>query len=444
MASRNRGRLQCRTMPANSEAAPSTKVDVRNVRQRRFASLGIMGASLALALLSVVAFPAVGFAAGIGWGVLASIAAMMTGIYSLATADNGPGERRCVAGAVAIEDGRLHVTKRSSTSIHALSDLVDGWSERSEQGPVAVMKFANGDEVSVACDTEQRAAELLLAAGAQERAHAVRMCTYREDASGRKIAGFFLAFFSVFVAPSFLAVPAILLLAATSSHATVGQAMMVCLGFAPLGLLLAWLAGKVWPTWIHVGSDGILIRGGVRNRFLPFRKLKTVVEATALGLLGPRSCLRFELTDGKSVSIPVLGNERARVTIERIEEARREMSKRGRARVLADIGRQGRSLSEWRKALGEILKPAGYRAASHDLQEVIDIAEDPGALPEQRVAAALVAKQNADPSVHKRLRVAAETCVEPKLRVALEKAACGEVDDEVLEEVSAASRTASE
>jgi hypothetical protein len=79
--------------------------------------------------------------------------------------------------------------------------------------------------------------------------------------------------------------------------------------------------------------------------------------------------------------------------------------------------------------------PGERRPAGHGIEEIMRIVEDATAPLEQRVAAALAARPNGGEAVQKRIRVAAEACVEPRLRVALEKASAGELEDEELEEI---------
>jgi hypothetical protein len=422
-------------MPGAGALEGPCRVEVQNVRRdRSIARARILGS-----LIALVAVPW-----GLGWlgssslavvGALAAVAVYFWSAMSLAGTDRGPGERRLVDGSATIEGDRIVVTAGKTVTALPLSLLDGGWTERSAGWYTAVLSFSDGKVVAVERPSEQEAVALLSAAGAGAQARAVRMRGYREDTGGRKIAGFFLAFFALLLLPILLTVLTVLVVAIGSwSAQPLGTMAGVLLGSAPLFGICAWLWSKVTPAWIHIGADGVVLRGAFRRRFFPHSAIMRAVP-TKGGVADAYHFVRLELRDGRYFTFPAASADEAMALIDRILAARKVTAGQDRARLLEDLARNGRSVSEWKKAQETLVAKTGYRSAGHDIEEVMRIVEDAAAPLEQRVAAALAARPHGGEAVQKRIRVAAGACVEPRLRVALEKASAGEIEDEELEEI---------
>jgi hypothetical protein len=99
----------------------------------------------------------------------------------------------------------------------------------------------------------------------------------------------------------------------------------------------------------------------------------------------------------------------------------------------AALHRAGRPLREWQGALTS----AGYRDDHVSVEEAERVLGSARASADERVGAALVLvhAKRVEP-----VRVAAAECVEPRMRVALERAANDTLDDEVLERLAARRR----
>ncbi len=90
-------------------------------------------------------------------------------------------------------------------------------------------------------------------------------------------------------------------------------------------------------------------------------------------------------------------------------------------------------IEEWRAALDEVaLGERGFRGAAVPDDELYEILQDPAAPLGRRVGAALVLRRR-DGDARARIRVAAETSVEPRIRVALEAAADDDIDEQAIE-----------
>lgn len=173
------------------------------------------------------------------------------------------------------------------------------------------------------------------------------------------------------------------------------------------------------------------------------RRGRALVRFTDLaGVRSEGTELVLELRDGREQRLladPSDPDERAAIEA-RIREAMAvARAKTGDHSVAAALlDRAGRSLSDWRAAAARVLTAAtGFRDAMVGPDDLGAVLDDATATAEQRVAAAIALAQH--PDHRPRVRVAAETIASPKLRVALERAADGELDDGALESALAES-----
>ena len=135
--------------------------------------------------------------------------------------------------------------------------------------------------------------------------------------------------------------------------------------------------------------------------------------------------LVLKLRDGSEY--PLRGADEA--IAERIREAM--SSQEERRAVGLRIGRLDRRedhLEEWKKRLTELARPTGdYRDGGPGKTGLLEVVEDPGATPEQRVAAAYALSRIEETPRH-RIQVAAQASADDDLRKALEEAAEGELE----------------
>lgn len=392
---------------------------------------GVFGVPLALTALSMP-------------GLSALSVVPMLGLYfysaqALAGTASGPGERSPEEGVIERDAGDLVVTRKGKTVRLPLSALANGWTERTVRAHAAVLAFADGHEVIVEADTEEQAVELLRSLGAGVHARAVRMRGYREDTGGRKLAGCLLALFLPITVIGGVSVTAAFVgWFLQGAPALAGVALSTFLGFVPFLAVTYWLYRKVRATWIRIGADGIAVPGLLGERFVPHSEISNAWH-TRGGIGNAYHFVTIGLRNGKTIALPAATIDAAGTITSRILNAKADLSTQERARLLGDLSRNHRPVSEWRGALASVLAKGGYRSTGRNLEEVLRIVEDPAAPAEQRVAAALAARPHGDESVGQRIRVAAEACVEPKIRFALEKASSGEIEDAELEAIAAAS-----
>lgn len=173
---------------------------------------------------------------------------------------------------------------------------------------------------------------------------------------------------------------------------------------------------------LDVGADGLLVRRFGQRRFVSYEAL-TAAEADG-------AVLSLVLTSGERIALRL--GVTAPAVAARIEEARAAFAD---DRVHADalIGPAGRSLARWLKDLRTATKTRAYRDPHTDPETLWRVLGSASSSPATRAGAALALSAGMDDPSRARLRVAAEACVEPKLRIALLRVAEGASDAELEE-----------
>jgi hypothetical protein len=205
------------------------------------------------------------------------------------------------------------------------------------------------------------------------------------------------------------------------------------LSFPVFGFL--WLNGPyLLGTSVQIGADGILTRWMGRERFHSFANIAWVGPYE-----GIQSCgVELTLRGGERVRIATnrkyRGGEQG-VFLQRIHESA-ETYWRGAAADTALLARNGRKSKDWVTALKAIGAGANadMRTPAITHERLWCIIEDSRAEPLARVGAAIALAPQVHPSERGRIRVAVESTVAPKLRVALEQASSIDASDEALVE----------
>ncbi|MFO0735904.1 MAG: hypothetical protein U0270_08490 [Labilithrix sp.] len=194
------------------------------------------------------------------------------------------------------------------------------------------------------------------------------------------------------------------------------------------------------PAKIHVGSDGLLYKMRVGARFFPWSTVQAVLPI--------EKGIQVLLKTGETHDIPTVARGKMYYEYERVAQAtliaratdalatfeRARESDRGDVPdVSARVARLGRSKEEWLSKLFD--REGSFREAPIRNEDLWKVVESPGADVTARAGAAAVLAREASDEDRVRLRVAAETCAEPRLRVVLDKAATGEDVMEALAEV---------
>jgi hypothetical protein len=187
-------------------------------------------------------------------------------------------------------------------------------------------------------------------------------------------------------------------------------------------LLVAILAIQVRSSGLlDVGADGLLLRRLAARRFISYSALDEVSAVD--GFLG------LALSSGERIRLHA--GARAAAVASRIEEARNAF-REGRDRVDPLIDPAGRTVDRWLSDLRSA-RPVAYRDAHLDADNLWRVLDSTGAPATRRAGAALALSPSLDDASRGRLRVAAEACAEPRLRVVLERVAGGASDAELEE-----------
>lgn len=203
-----------------------------------------------------------------------------------------------------------------------------------------------------------------------------------------------------------------------------------------MGLLMAFLATPVIAAVFGalaseinfaVGSDGVWVREFlIMRRFIPFREIVSVerVDREITIVLADGS--RVEANHGKA------REEDGANLVARVQ-AGIDAARAAPQHAADSVARNGRSIAEWiATASKRNERSANYRAQVVPPDELWRIVEDASANPTQRAGAALALRADLDDEGKARLRIAADTCAEQKLRVALTSMVTS-TDDELAE-----------
>jgi len=201
--------------------------------------------------------------------------------------------------------------------------------------------------------------------------------------------------------------------------------------------VVAMLALIAKRTDVSIGADGILIHWLWVRRFVRCEDILTVSEYEDAWGRNRNLGVSLQLKSGEEIRLPVgargIEEDRCAALVERIRETMLAQRSGQGAAATALLGRQGRAMSEWIRALRAmgVGADATLRIAPTDPQVLLRVVESPSSPAEERAAAAVAIAASGDEEARTRLRVAAEAVAEPKLRVALEAAA--EEDEAALE-----------
>jgi hypothetical protein len=196
--------------------------------------------------------------------------------------------------------------------------------------------------------------------------------------------------------------------------------------------ILPWLLAVI-PSTLSVGADGVLTRWLGFERFHPYDRME--------GLMPYNNGVGLVMKSGKTVHVATsparmrqspIGAMNRDAVVERIEEARRAFDAHRTSNAAALVARSGRTLDDWLAALRSLAGSADYREAAVPREALWRIAEDPAAEATARAGAAVALRGRMDDADRARLRVAAESSVSPRVRVAFEVAAKAEDERDIV------------
>jgi hypothetical protein len=198
----------------------------------------------------------------------------------------------------------------------------------------------------------------------------------------------------------------------------------------PLGFFATafYVWSRVAPARVVVGSEGLVLRRGVRTRTLSYDVILEVVAANER--------LDIVVESGDTVEIIVAATGKMEVLegiAARIREAMARRGGKGASRIGELLDPQGRTLADWRASLRDLGKAeAGYRRGAVTPEALLAVLEDPAVPPARRIGAAMALRIGEHAEARARIRVAAEACADDGLREALEEAAEDELSEDVV------------
>ena len=392
-------------------------------RQRRGGVALLLGA---LATLFVLPF----VAGSLAWvPILLGVVGTIISISYLAGLQRGPGERSFVPGHYRLtQDGLWAWENFKAEQVITPDNVETGWCEAVDQGTAVVLRMKNGSLVAVQPPDEASLQLLLERAGLPPAARAERMRLGRDDVAGRRIAAVLLAPFVLVGVPMILGALGVLIVGVVgASTSLMASGLAACLSASLFGAVLWWLGSKLLPSWVSIGTDGVLVQKPFKT-FIPFPQLS---GARVDG--GPAYFkVVLERTTGKPLRIPAATRDQADAIVRQVDAALDAFASRRKAALIEGLEPGEQVPEAWRRSLQNLMAKGGYRTQSVDREQLLRVVEDPGQPEKIRVAAVVALEPDARPEDKKRVRVAAEASASPKVRVALEQAVEGTIEDEVL------------
>ncbi|MFT3772007.1 MAG: hypothetical protein QM820_41905 [Minicystis sp.] len=409
------------------------------VRLAISAGLLVVGAGIAVAApasqvtCAPVCFPAL----GILWWLLSTLSTLV---------DRRPA---LVPGVVTVRDGALEVLDASGRVLRwiRLDQITQGFWEEPD---LVLLSLRSREAVIVRAHDAAEGDRLLHACGvtAAERVLRVPLASAASRIPGGPIlAGLALAFvfcvvvfwgmvFSMFLRE---------LIVAPTSRTLLGGGVMAILGTPLAGLGLG-LIRALQRREAVVGTDGIVFRRALRKLRIPYDEVTGVLpDARGVRLLrrgaSPVVLPTQGAVDGPlperraapGVHVPE-AEARRNALLARIEEAMAMRDQGAVARPGLDLlDRRGRSIAAWREELAKLLdEGAGYRRTGLTAGDLAGVVEDASASVERRIAAAVALATKPEDEARQRVRIAAQACADDELRRALESAAEGEIDEDLV------------
>jgi hypothetical protein len=234
----------------------------------------------------------------------------------------------------------------------------------------------------------------------------------------------------------------------TTGGATFAPTLLIVTSIFLLPMVFA-VARELMPASVLVGRDGVLLSSFGRREFIGFERIKHV-------RLAPFA-VTLTLTNDEIILLPIspvrgarrafsanpLGHwtrdpdqvrARRQTLLAQIDAALTRFREAGHATaaVASLLERGPRTIAEWRSALTRT-GSGTYREPHLDPDHLADIVENPQSPLEQRLGAALALADVPGDERKLRVRAAVASSANTRVRVALEKAAEGSLDDEAYE-----------
>jgi hypothetical protein len=382
-----------------------------------------------------------------GWTLLGGILGMAPTVIAIAAALGAfplalfYAARWRTGGDVRLEEGGLAWRRQGEVSFLSTAEIQGGHLARKFRAPVrgtapgpsplaarsVILQLANGAECWLDFEDQAAAEKVLAHAGLDAGKRAV-------VAPLRGMLGAFTRGLLAFLVSLTIFT---VLFGMLSRGGMVWAAMLAAVSFTAI-----WVRLYGYPR-VVVGTDGIRLIGRLVPRFVSFGELRgaAFTQSTAHGnYLMPGVRLTFK--DGRTLLLPTIAQsgDAEQALVRRIQAGMDAYAREGKDRVLNALERGGRPVAEWKAELLRVAqKEAGFRDQAFGPEDFERVLSDPRAGADRRLGAA-IALRGLDENAGPRIREAAATSANVKLRVALEKAAEGEVDEEALADALEAQR----
>ena len=181
---------------------------------------------------------------------------------------------------------------------------------------------------------------------------------------------------------------------------------------------------------VEVGADGVRIARALgRPRYLPFStiaRIEQVGTEVRFVLRGGEEILVHQAAPAKpKLAMGTALDERAAL----VERVSAQLERHRNATAAGDTFARGdRTTEAWLDDLARVNEPATFRTPAVPVEVLWRVVEDPTAATTARAGAAFALRSSLDDEGKARLRVVADACAAPKLRVALDELATGEDD----------------
>lgn len=225
----------------------------------------------------------------------------------------------------------------------------------------------------------------------------------------------------------------------------VSNSFQTALAFATLIPLM--IAGGLFirslTPEITIGAEGLAWRAqgwGQKRKTLGFDQVKSIGTHLRAGVKSAKHwAIEVGLQDGTTQTLGVLGELRQAEADAIIQRAQTALDtwRRGEASgsQAAQLDRTGATVRDWIAKLQQLaLQKDGYRSTALTVERLVEVVSDPKASTEQRLGAAMVLSARGEESSREQIRIAGDTSVSPKLRVALDTIARAEADEQAIQE----------
>lgn len=327
-------------------------------------------------------------------------------------------------GSLAVDAQGVHFERGFGTRHIPRARVEGGWLVHDRERAEVELQLRGGDVVSTSVYTPDEAHAVLDAAGVDPSKRALTM-----QLGGAAIR-------------SAIAVGSLVPATCAASMVSLGVGALLRLPSVALGFLIFTLVAlcvplslRVFgPPRVQVGHDGVSVQEGFRSWFVPFDQ---IVNASSQGF-----DVVLVLRDNQVRRIRAIGTGASRraALLERIQAGimasrqPRDLSAR-----LTVLDRNGRTLDAWKQALHAVVNDRdAYRHTGLTRDEIAAALDDPRAAPDRRIGAAYALSLSDKQQAAGRVRVAVDTIAHEPVRVALERAAEGELDEAVVTAASEA------